>query len=409
MSYPYGMQGAPVVGNGLGGLPRRASATDKISAASSAPYVRPADWPALPSVEGQQKFVGLFAVYDNGSNFLALAATGNYTVDWGDGTAPENVSSGVQADHLYSYAASGLSAVTAMGYKCAVVTITPNGGTLTNINLQKRHPQSGLSVHSAPWLDISINGPNLTTIMISASSRTINIYDLEVFSLNDNAVTSFSNMFHSCYSLASVPLLNTALGTGFSYMFNNCYSLASVPLLDTALGTNFSFMFRNCYALASVPTLNTALGTNFSSTFNNCYALASIPLLNTALGTDFSYTFANCYSLASIPLLDTALGTDFSNMFNSCSSLVSVPLLDTALGTSFSSMFANCYSLAKGAMFDTKANISYSGCKLGPAELNEVYTNLATVTAKTITVTGNWGAATADPSIATAKGWTVIG
>ena len=72
-------------------------------------------------------------------------------------------------------------------------------------------------------------------------------------------------------------------------------------------------------------------------------------------------------------------------------------------------LFYNCTSLAKGAMSGTKETLSYSGCKLGPTELDEIYANLDTVTAKTITVSGNWGTASDDPSIATAKGWTVTG
>jgi hypothetical protein len=37
-----------------------------------------------------------------------------------------------------------------------------------------------------------------------------------------------------------------------------------------------------------------------------------------------------------------------------------------------------------------------------------LYTSLQTV-ARTITVTGNWGTASDNPAIATAKGWTVTG
>ena len=67
-------------------------------------YVRPADWPALPTIsEGEQKFAGLYAVFDSDSNFIALSATGAYTVDWGDGSTPENIASGVQANHIYDY------------------------------------------------------------------------------------------------------------------------------------------------------------------------------------------------------------------------------------------------------------------------------------------------------------------
>jgi hypothetical protein len=70
-------------------------------------------------------------------------------------------------------------------------------------------------------------------------------------------------------------------------------------------------------------------------------------------------------------------------------------------------MFINCRSLSKGAMSGTKETISYSACKLSGTELDAIYTNLATVTSKTITVSNNWGTATDTPSIATAKGWTV--
>jgi hypothetical protein len=45
---------------------------------------------------------------------------------------------------------------------------------------------------------------------------------------------------------------------------------------------------------------------------------------------------------------------------------------------------------------------------MGPTALNNLYTSLQTA-ARTITVTGNWGTASDNPSIATAKGWTVTG
>ena len=458
----YGPKGSPAVGRALPGLPVRGR-----SAASNAnpttAWVRDIDWPANP-VPAAEGFSGLYAVYDNASNFVALSAAGNFTVNWGDGTGNTNVSSGVQAETNIVYAnvsgnpvgtssavactftdagdvvnltahgwqngqvvnfavitsttgistftkyyivnraadtfqvsttiGGGAVALTTDGsgtvfvplHKVAVITVVGNGGTLTNITIQKKHSQSGLSTHSAPWLDIAINGANLTTLNISASSRTINIYDLEVFQLSGGTITDFSNMFNSCYSLASVPLLNTAAGTNFSYMFGFCRALTSVPLLNTAAGTDFSNMFYSCSSLASVPLLNTAAGTNLSYMFGNCSSLASVPLLNTAAGTNFSYMFYSCSSLASIHLLNTAAGTDFSNMFYSCT------------------------SLAKAALSGTTRAISYSGCKLSAAELNEIYTNLGTAAgAQTITVTGNYGVTGDTPTIATGKGWTVTG
>ena len=130
----------------------------------------------------------------------------------------------------------------------------------------------------------------------------------------------------------------------------------------------------------------------------------------TVAGTNFGNMFQNCYSLQSVPLFNTANGTNFASMFQFCSSLQSVPLFNTANGTNFPAMFQNCYSLQSAALNGTRYSIDYSNAMLSPAELDAIYTALGTAAgAQTITVTGNWGTAGDDPSIATAKGWTVAG
>jgi len=428
-----------------------------------APYVRPTDWLALPDVTGQQKFVGLHAIYPD-SNFCALLAEGDYTVDWGDGTV-ENIASGVQANHQYNYSTFDVANATlcSRGYKQAIVTVTPQAGqNLTTLNLHKKHTMAGLQMYSSGFLDIAISGSLLTSLLIGvqtagAATQVIIFTGLEQVTLLDNAVTTFSYMFSNCYSLQSIPLIDTSAGTNFSYMFRACYSLQSIPLLDTSAGTDFSSMFQYCSSLQSIPLLDTSAGTDFSSMFSNCSSLQSIPLLDTSAGTDFSSMFQYCSSLQSIPLLDTSAGTTFSGMFSICSSLQSIPLIDTSAGTNFSGMFGTCSSLQSIPLLDTSAGayfnymfnncsslqsiplldtsagtdltnmfsicpslsqaalsgakdfISYLNCKLSADALNTIYTNLATVTGQTITVTGNWGVASDNPTIATAKGWTVTG
>jgi len=96
-------------------------------------------------------------------------------------------------------------------------------------------------------------------------------------------------------------------------------------------------------------------------------------------------------------------------MFNGCTSLQTIPAFDTAAGTNFSYMFYNCTSLSNCDVTGTGYNISYNNCKLSAARLNEIYTNLATVTGKTITVTGNYGRTGDNPALAQDKGWTVTG
>lgn len=101
-----------------------------------------------------------------------------------------------------------------------------------------------------------------------------------------------------------------------------------------------------------------------------------------------------------------------SGMFNGCSSLQSIPALNVsavASSTNFSSMFSSCNNLARIQAKEFKYTFSVTNCKLSSAALNEIYTNLPVVTGQTITVTGNYGTTGDDPTIATAKGWTVTG
>ena len=72
-------------------------------------------------------------------------------------------------------------------------------------------------------------------------------------------------------------------------------------------------------------------------------------------------------------------------------------------------MFTTCTSLARIEAKDFRFTFTVANCKLSAAALDEIYTNLPTVTSQTITVTGNYGVDGDDPTIATGKGWTVTG
>jgi surface protein len=253
---------------------------------------------------------------------------------------------------------------------------------------------------------------------------------------NTAAVTTMSGMFNGCASLQTVPLFNTALVNNTGNMFTGCTSLLTVPLFNTAAVTNMSGMFNNCSALLTVPLFNTALVTNMGSMFNGCTSLLTVPLFNMASMQFLTNMFASCISLQTVPLFNTASVLAFGGMFTGCTSLQSVPLFNAASATGMSFMFNNCTSLVSvpainantvissadlGTTFGSCTNLSQidmtnirftfsvASCKLSAAALNNIYTNLPTVSGQTITVTGNYGTVTYDPTIATAKGWTVSG
>ena len=188
------------------------------SIASSTGWSRPSDWPVLPTVhDGDQKFVGLHAVFNHDSNFIALSATGAYTVDWGDGSAPENIASGVQANHVYDYATVS-SQVTSRGYKTCVVTVIPQSGNLTGINLSKKHVQAGLNNYSTGWLEIAIGGVfSATGLVIGTTGPVLHRMLESIVSLfNTSAVTNMYSMFNGCYSLSTVNMANIKVSVSFS-------------------------------------------------------------------------------------------------------------------------------------------------------------------------------------------------
>jgi hypothetical protein len=401
-------------------------------------WARPADWPSLPSVAAtDQVFYGLHAVFGHESNFATIRCTGAFTVDWGDGSAPVNVASNTTAQYNYSYAAAGLGPVTSKGYKTAIVTVTPQAGqTLSVIDLSVKHTQSGLqNQHSSQWLDIRLAMNNAGTVTTSAILTWVHRL-IEQFEWvgGSTTQTGYTNFLHSSSSLQSVPLFNTAAGTSFNGFLQNCQSLQSVPLFNTAAGTNFSGFLQNCFVLKSVPLFNTAAGTNFSGFLQGCTSLQSVPLFNTAAGTDFSNFLRGCTALESVPLFSTSAGTNFNFFLTGCAALQSIPLFNTAAGTNFANFLQNCTALQLipalnfsagtsfttflsgnvslsriGGTFPANQNISLASLALGPNALNEIYTNLPTASGspRTITVTGNWGTAAHDPTIATNKGWTV--
>ena len=307
-------------------------------------WTRPADWLALTTVGAtESKFVGLHAIWED-SNFLALSANGNYTVDWGDGTI-ENFNAGVTAYHQYDYNNAALNGtLSSRGYKQAIVTVTPQAGqSFTTLNLNLNHNQSGLQQYASGWLDILISGPDLSSLTLSASTLNVAHRLLEQAQLiSPNAISSFS------------------------YLFNNCNALQSLP----------------------VWVVKTTGSVNMSNMFQNCYSLQTVPLFNTQAVTNMSYMFHGCYSLQTVTALNASAVTSSANLGN---------------------IFASCPSLSRIAATGFKYTFSVANCKLSAAALNEIYTNLPTVTGQTITVTGNWGTATDNPSIATAKGWTVTG
>lgn len=360
-------------------------------------WTRPSDWLTLPSVgSSDQKCVMLLAIYDNDSNYVAFTATGNFTVDWGDGSSTVNYNTGVTAQYKYDYASISAGTLTSDGFKQVIVTVTPQAGqSLATIDFQKYHSDCATTYINQAWLDIvigvttsfqlanystnlanfpvlkqlSINnyGSTLATTMLRASAQNVAkvfinkalqiassgpfqyAYNLEEVYINPACTSAdLSNLFLYCTKLKRAPLFNTYLATNVTNMFQNCYELEEVPAYNFggAALLNFSSMFSGCYSLKSVPLFNTSTGTTFTNMFQNCYNLQSVPLFNLSSASNVSSMFTGCYSLQSVPKFTFSSGSlDATGMFSSCFNLQSIPAFVLGTPVTIAAMFQNCYNL----------------------------------------------------------------
>jgi len=351
-------------------------------------WSRPSDWLAITAPEAnEQKFVGLLAVHNDDSNYVALLAQGNYTVDWGDGSPLENYTTNTKASHKYTYSSISASTLTSRGYKQVIVTVTPQAGqNLTSINLQQTFTRTNLTTSGQiPWLDIAIAGPNLTSIVLTGStSPTFRMGWLERVRIISSALTSYANlfawcmvlkhvefttsstisntsgMFYGCKAIETIPLFNTSSVTTMSNMFEGCYLLKTIPLLNMQSVTIAQEMFALCSNLNNLPNITTSSLTNAYQMFSGCSSLESVPLFNTSSVTTMGYMFDGCKSLKNVPLFNTTLVTSMTRMFTNCSSLESVPLFNTQSVTTMSGMFQGCNSLKTVPLFNTQSVTSMS-------------------------------------------------
>jgi hypothetical protein len=407
-------------------------------------YVRPADWLPIDHLVnvGDQKIVMLVAVFDHNSNFHAFRVTtssGNYRVDWGDGTVTD-YASGTNAERNFNYANfSGTES--ARGYRQAIVTITAVSGNLTVFDANYKHSQTGLqNGYSEGYLDIRMSGSEFTTLRFSGGSAISRSMLLERFNyIGTNKLTTLTNVFASCYSLRYLNAFDTSNVTAMTSAFASCFSLQTIPMLNTSKVVSFLSFFQSSSSLVTIPMLDTSNVTVMQSTFSGCNALLTVPLLNTSKCTNMLSMFSTCGSLMRIPLLNTSLVNTMNGMFNSAPSLIEAPLLDTSLVTNVTNMFNSCTalnivpalnlnattsstdftsflsanpSLSKISVSGIKNSFSVNACKLSASALVEIFNNLEVVSGKSITITSNWGASlltTQEREIATNKGWTIIG
>lgn len=288
-----------------------------------------------------------------------------------------------------------------------------------------------ISLKKAPMLNLSNVTSTLQMFSGCVNLQSVPLYDL-------SSVTDSTSMFSGCYELKNVPLFDlSSLTTGTS-MFSDCRSLETLSLFDLSsliVGTN---MFYNCSSLTDIPLFNLSNMTTATNMFNGCSALKEIPLFVLSSLIQAQNMFYNCVSLKVVPTLDLSSCSQVSGMFSGCVSIEYLPLMSMPLASSVSGFINNCKSLkiiedfspasvhAQG-LWQNCVNVYRIKCKkfgttqmnplnlssylnLGKDALEEIFTNLP-VASRTINITNTRGASdpTLNRTIATSKGWTVVG
>jgi len=367
-------------------------------------YTRPADWLPIDHLVsvGDQKIVGLVAVFDNSSNYITFRGKGAYTIDWGDGSAAENIADNTKAEHNYDYADLSSATECSRGYRQAIITITPQAGqNLTWALFYDRHSAtSATGVKNYGWLDIRMSAPELTTMYVGYNAVGNQVAKrLEKFNfLGTNKIASMDYVFYGCSALIYLRI-NTALATTFREAFVGCAALRDFDALDCTSGNTASVymiysLFSGCGSLEKLPTMTMPATsvTNVSLLVFNCGRVSALPDLVTASVQSMTTPLSQAFCLREFPAWNLTGITSAANM---------PPVSGVNL------------SLIRIKATNIKWSWSLIHNMLGYDAIAEVIGNLYPgVTAQTLTITGNPGAAAIMAAITAGTitvpaGWTV--
>lgn len=245
---------------------------------------------------------------------------------------------------------------------------------------------------------------------------------LEVHYINGDGLTTALNMFNGCSNLTHANMSGAITNkvTNMNGMFSDCSSLTSLDVsnLDTSSVTNMSDMFSNCSALESLDVSNwdTSKVTNMGGMFYGCSSLTFLDLSNwdTSSVGNMKSMFQSSSKLTSLDLSgwDTSKVTSMQSMFHSCSGLTSLDLSgwDTSLVTNTSGMLWGCSKLTSLKWTNWKPSVDLSAAPLSAECLEDLLTNLATVTNGESLNLGSTNLAKltdSEKAIAINKGWTL--
>lgn len=358
-----------------------------VSGGGTEGWYPPADWgwdaaSALIS-DSDNGFVALVAVFPNIIHRFAFTPTfsGTATVDWGDGSTPESLTSATKAQHEFDYA-NIPGSVTACGFKVAVVKMNSTSYFL-GVNFDVYHAAE-LSTAFNGMVALKIraiyNGSSLFTYVNQIRNRDLFFIDVDINHFN------MSYAFYAHSSLRSIVLpKHPIFGAGFMF------ARANISAIDW---NNYDFSsfgslhasFIGCKGDPYSLNISIPLATTLSSAFENGTAFRSITLRDTGLVTSIAYC------------LHASTTCKYFNM-NNCAAVTNTSYF----------IYTGANYIENLILTGLTVGINLSNGKMNTAACNAFLTALGTANGtQTINLAGNPGALTCDASIGTAKGYTII-
>lgn len=400
------------------------------SGSSTGWWQRPADWLPIDNLvsAGDDKIVGLYAIFPNDSleapgNTLKMLCNFAWTVNWGDGTIAD-IAAGNEAAHTYDFDTIDANTETSEVFRQVVVTITATSGNMNNY-VQIGRPGSTLICTN--WLDVRVSSIYITGLEVSLSYTAFRLnkfvwlgstynglvlggfrnVPIHVFSVDYSNLGSLQFLFYLGASLDDMgDIISNASIIGYFMAGSYARRIGNITLQSATTGT---YAFNGCL-VDEIGDIDLRVAANTLGLFQNS-PLKKVGTIN--ISASISLYFGFC-----CPQLTTPLRLITSNALYECGyafyttgNTPEITLTDASGITNTTGMFAGCTRLASLRLPGMPTTFSIASCNMGADALDTLFGDLADLTgltAQTITITGNPGAATCDQTIATAKNWTVV-
>lgn len=402
------------------------------SGSSTGWWQRPSDWLPIDNLvsAGDDKIVGLYAIFPNDSleapgNTLKMLCNFAWTVNWGDGTIAD-IASGTEASHTYDFDTIDADTETSEGFRQVVVTITATSGNMNNAVQIGRTSDGIVAVN---WLDIRISSVYITSFALSLYYTTLllskfvwlgDTYSglalygfrsapIKVFLINWVNIASLQYLFYYSAAFDDLGDINSNATSIIYFTTGSFARKVGDVILQGATTTSYAFIGTNVDEIGDIDIRN---GASAVGILQNAVNLKKVGAVNITTADSLSYAFYNDYLLASeIVITSSSALVNCAYAFYQMSLVPSISISDASGITNTTGMFGGCPRLAEIRVIGIRVSFSVAGCNMNAAALNTLFGDLADLTgltAQTITITGNPGAATCDQTIATAKNWTVV-